>query len=498
MENRYILALDQGTTSSRAILFDQGSTIVGAAQQEFTQFFPKAGWVEHDPMEILSSQLHVARQVLADHQVSPHQIAAIGITNQRETTIVWDRETGKPVYNAIVWQDRRTAAYCDELKARGLEEYVRQNTGLVIDAYFSGTKIKWILDYIAINNPDIKAERLAFGTVDSWLIWHLTGGKVHATDYSNASRTLLYNIVDLKWDERMLQEMNVPMSLMPEVRACSGDFGQTAPAFFDGVEIPIRGVAGDQQAALFGQACFAPGMTKNTYGTGCFLLMNTGTKPVFSSSGLLTTLAWGLDGQVNYVLEGSIFIAGAAIQWLRDGLKLLDEAPDSEYYAMKVEDTDGVYVVPAFAGLGAPYWDMYARGAIFGLTRGTNKAHIIRATLESLAYQTRDVLDAMKKDAGTDIPILRVDGGASANNLLMQFQSDILDTPVERPAVIETTALGAAYLAGLAVGYWQKEDLTVSWRRGAHFSPEMSAEKRERLYSKWQKAVARSMDWEEA
>lgn len=498
MENRYILALDQGTTSSRAILFDHGSHIVGTAQKEFTQLFPKAGWVEHDPMEILQSQLEVAQQVLSQHKVSPEQIAAIGITNQRETTIVWDRETGKPVYNAIVWQDRRTASFCDELKERGLTDYVRKTTGLVIDAYFSGTKIKWILDYIAHNNPEVKLDRLAFGTVDSWLIWNLTGGAVHATDYSNASRSLLYNIVDLEWDSRMLKELDVPASLMPEVRPCSGDFGATLPEFFGGISIPIRGVAGDQQAALFGQGCFSPGMSKNTYGTGCFLLMNTGTKPVFSESGLLTTLAWGLDGKVNYALEGSIFIAGAAIQWLRDGLKILDEAPDSEYFAMKVEDADGVVVVPAFAGLGAPYWDMYARGAIFGLTRGTNKAHIIRATLESLAYQTRDVLEAMKQDAGTDIPTLRVDGGASANNLLMQFQADILDSPVERPAVIETTALGAAYLAGLAVGYWQKDDLTVSWRRDAHFVPDMQAQKRDKLYRTWQKAVKRSMAWEEA
>ncbi|MEO1449528.1 MAG: glycerol kinase GlpK [Bacteroidota bacterium] len=498
MQNSYILALDQGTTSSRAILFDQGSQIVGTAQQEFTQIFPKAGWVEHDPVEILQSQLTVARKVLAQHQVSPSQIAAIGITNQRETTIVWDKETGQPVYNAIVWQDRRTAAFCDELKARDLSSYVREHTGLVIDAYFSGTKIKWILDYISMNNPEIKQDRLAFGTVDSWLIWNLTGGAVHATDYSNASRTLLYNIVDLDWDKKMMQELEVPVEMMPEVRACSGDFGMTVPEIFDGVSIPIRGVAGDQQAALFGQGCFSPGMSKNTYGTGCFLLMNTGTKPVFSKSGLLTTLAWGLDGQVNYALEGSIFIAGAAIQWLRDGLKILDEAPDSEYYSMKVEDTDGVVVVPAFAGLGAPYWDMYARGAIFGLTRGSTKAHIIRATLESLAYQTRDVLDAMKEDAETDIPTLRVDGGASANNLLMQFQADILDSPVERPAVIETTALGAAYLAGLAVGYWQKDDLTVSWRRDARFSPNMPAEKRDKLYADWQKGVKRSMGWEEA
>ncbi|RMG58402.1 MAG: glycerol kinase [Bacteroidetes bacterium] len=498
MSDSYILALDQGTTSSRAILFDQAGTICSVAQQEFTQIFPKSGWVEHDPMEILNSQIAVARQVLKQKGISPRQVAAIGITNQRETAVVWDRHSGRPVYNAIVWQDRRTAGICDELKARGMEPHVRKETGLVLDAYFSGTKVKWILDYLAMNNPDIKVEDLAFGTIDSWLIWHLTGGKVHATDYTNASRTLIYNIRDLDWDETMLQALNIPRSLLPEVRPSSGDFGTTDPSWFDGVEIPIAGVAGDQQAALFGQACFQPGMSKNTYGTGCFLLMNTGTEPVFSQSGLLTSLTWSPKGEVNYVLEGSIFIAGAAIQWLRDGLKILDEAPDSEYFAMKVPDNDGVYVVPAFAGLGAPYWDMYARGAIFGLTRGTTKAHIVRATLESLAYQTRDVLDAMEKDAGTPIKALRVDGGASANNLLMQFQADILDTPVERPAVIETTALGAAYLAGLAVGYWQADQLTEAWQVDASFSPEMSAETRQQLYGRWQEAVRRTMKWEKA
>ncbi|MEM7368038.1 MAG: glycerol kinase GlpK [Bacteroidota bacterium] len=495
MSDSYILALDQGTTSSRAILFDKTSQIVAVSQQEFTQIFPKAGWVEHDPMEILSSQIAVARTVLKDNNISASQIAAIGITNQRETTLVWDKHTGTPVYNAIVWQDRRTASICDDLKARGLEEYVRNNTGLVIDAYFSGTKVKWILDYISMNNPDIKVQDLCFGTVDSWLIWNLTKGKVHATDYSNASRTLIYNIKDLKWDEKMLKELDIPASMLPEVRDCSGDFGMTDPDWFDGVEIPIRGVAGDQQAALFGQACFEPGMSKNTYGTGCFMLMNTGTKPVFSSSGLLTTLAWGLDGQVNYALEGSIFIAGAAIQWLRDGLKILDSAPDSEYFAGKVSDNDGVYVVPAFAGLGAPYWDMYARGAIFGLTRGTSRTHIIRATLESLAYQTRDVLDVMGQDSGTPITTLRVDGGACANNVLMQFQADILNTPVERPEIIETTALGAAYLAGLSVGYWQPDQLSANWRRERSFQPEMTGQQRDQLYSQWQKAVKRTMNW---
>jgi glycerol kinase len=497
MKDQYILSLDQGTTSSRAILFDKTSHIKGVAQQEFTQIFPQPGWVEHDPLEIFNTQMAVAQAVLQKNKVKPEQIAAISITNQRETTVVWDKHSGRPVYNAVVWQDRRTAGLCDELKERGLEEHVRETTGLVIDAYFSGTKIKWILDYLAFNNPDVKIGNLLFGTIDTWLIWNLTGGKVHATDYSNASRTLLYNIVDLKWDERMLQELNIPVSILPEVRPSSGDFGRTEAKWFDGHQIPIAGVAGDQQAALFGQACFEPGMAKNTYGTGCFLLMNTGEKPVFSSSGLITSLGWGLDGKVNYVLEGSIFIAGAAIQWLRDALKVLDEAPDSEYYASKFPDNGGVYVVPAFAGLGAPYWDMYARGAIFGLTRGTGKGHIIRATLESLAYQTRDVLDVMVKDSGTEIATLRVDGGASANNVLMQFQADILDSTVERPEVIETTALGSAYLAGLAVGYWQKEELATNWNREAVFAPKMEAEQRSKLYRKWQKAVERTKGWEE-
>lgn len=493
MKGSYILALDQGTTSSRAIIFDKETRIISKAQQEFTQIFPKPGWVEHNPEEIWASQLAVAREAMQKAGISPSEIAAIGITNQRETTIIWDKTTGKPVYNAIVWQDRRTAGICDDLKEKGLEDYVRSTTGLVIDAYFSGTKIKWILDHIDHPNPD----NLAFGTVDTWLIWKLTGGKVHATDYSNVARTLLFNLNTLDWDQGMMDHLGVPRSILPEVRPCSGDFGSSVPELFDGVSIPIGGVSGDQQAALFGQACFEPGMSKNTYGTGCFMLMNTGTEAVFSKSGLLTTLAWGINGEVNYVLEGSIFIAGAAIQWLRDGLKILDEAPDSEYYAMKVEDTEGVYVVPAFAGLGAPYWDMYARGAIFGLTRGTNKAHIIRATLESLAYQTRDVLDAMKKDAGTEIPMLRVDGGASANNLLMQFQADILGVPVERPEVIETTALGAAYLAGLHVGYWNKDELAPNWQKDAEFTPSMKQEDRDELYKGWKKAVKRTMGWED-
>ncbi len=496
MKTQYILALDQGTTSSRAILFDHDSRIVGIAQKEFTQFFPQPGWVEHNAEEILQTQMEVARQVLYKTGITPRQVAAIGITNQRETTVVWDKETGKPVHHAIVWQDRRTADLCETLKNRGLENYVRENTGLVIDAYFSGTKINWILKEIVANNPELQIENLCFGTVDSWLIWNLTGGKSHMTDYSNASRTMLYNIRTLEWDERMCRELNIPKSILPEVKSSSGSFGVTAPMWFDGVEIPITGVAGDQQAATFGQVCFEKGMAKNTYGTGCFLLMNTGNEPVFSRSGLVTTIAWGIDGEITYALEGSIFIAGAAIQWLRDGLKILDEAPDSEYYAMKVPDNGGVYVVPAFAGLGAPYWDMYARGAIFGLTRGTNKGHIIRATLESLAYQTRDVLDAMQKDIGVELSKLRVDGGASANGLLMQFQADILGVDVERPTVTETTALGAAYLAGLSVGFWQKEELAQTWKVDAVFNPKMEKETREVLYRKWQKAVLRTMKWE--
>ncbi len=496
MQNNYILALDQGTTSSRAIIFDQEAQIVGVAQKEFRQIFPKPGWVEHNPFEILNTQVSVARAVLKLNNISPKQIAGIGITNQRETTIVWEKKTGQPIYNAIVWQDRRTAELCDDLKERGLDDHVRERTGLIIDAYFSGTKIKWLLDYVKENRPDLKEEDLCFGTVDSWLIWNLTGREVHAIDYSNVSRTMIYDIKSLTWDSRMLEELSIPKSILPEVRDSSGDFGKTEAHWFDGVEIPIAGVAGDQQAAMFGQACFHPGMVKNTYGTGCFMLMNTGEEFVASSRGLITTLCWGLDNKVKYALEGSIFIAGAAIQWLRDGLKILDEAPDSEYYAAKVNDNGGVYVVPAFAGLGAPYWDMYARGAMFGLTRGTSKGHIIRATLESLAYQTRDVLDAMEKDAEQEVATLRVDGGAAANQILMQFQADILDTKVERPAIIETTALGAAYLAGLSVGFWSAEGLENNWNLGEQFLPQMLEAERERLYGKWQKAVKRTMHWE--
>jgi glycerol kinase len=495
MEKKYILAFDQGTTSSRAILFDKNANIVAVAQKEFTQIFPKPGWVEHDPNEIWQSQIDVAREAVAKANIQPKEIAAIGITNQRETAIIWDRETGKPIYNAIVWQDRRTAGFCDELKARGLESYIKENTGLVVDAYFSGTKINWILNHVEGARQKAHEGKLCFGTVDSWLIWNLTKGKVHATDFSNASRTLIYNIKDLKWDEKLLQEFDIPISLLPEVLPSSGKFGVTnADVFFD-VEIPIAGVAGDQQSALFGQACFEPGMAKNTYGTGCFMLMNTGTERVASKHGLITTIAWCVDGKVEYALEGSVFIAGAAIQWLRDGLKLIDAAQDSEFFAMKVEDTGGVYVVPAFAGLGAPYWDMYARGGIFGLTRGTEKTHLIRATLESLAFQTYDILEVMEKDAGIQLKKLKVDGGACANNLLMQFQSDILDTKVVRPKVIETTALGAAYLAGLAVGFYQKDQLAKNEQINACFEPKMKVEKREKLLKGWKKAVELTKNW---
>ncbi|MFM1876639.1 MAG: hypothetical protein RL266_2376 [Bacteroidota bacterium] len=494
---KFVLALDQGTTSSRAILFDKKGAIAGVSQKEFTQYFPKAGWVEHDPMEIWSSQLEVAQDVLKKNGVSAKDIAAIGITNQRETTVVWDRKTGKPVYNAIVWQDRRTASICDKLKADGYEKDIRNRTGLVVDAYFSGTKVKWILDNVKGARKRADAGELAFGTVDSWLIWNLTKGQTHVTDYSNVSRTLMYNINELKWDKKLLKALDVPASVLPEVKDSSSVYGKTDKSLFGG-EIAIAGIAGDQQSALFGQACFEPGMAKNTYGTGCFMLMNTGETPVKSKQGLLTTIAWGLDGKVEYALEGSVFIAGAAIQWLRDGLKMIDESPDSEYFAMKVKDTDGVYVVPAFAGLGAPYWDMYARGAMFGLTRGTTKQHIIRATLESLAYQTKDVLDAMQKDSKITLNALRVDGGACANDLLMQFQSDILQTDVQRPQVIETTALGAAYLAGIAVGFYEKKQISKNWAIDRTFKSSMSAPDSKKLYKGWQKAVERTRKWEDA
>ena len=492
MKEKQIIALDQGTTSSRAVLFNSRAEIVGIAQKEFTQHFPQPGWVEHDPMEILDSQRQVFTQVLEKNNIDPINIAAIGIANQRETTIVWDKDSGEPIFNAIVWQDRRTAAICEQMKEDGLEDYVKQSTGLVIDAYFSGTKIKWILDNVPGARQKAEKGELLFGTVDTWLIWNFTGGKVHATDYSNASRTLLYNIKDLCWDEKLLRALQLPKNMLPEVRSSSGNFGEME---FAGVTIPIAGVAGDQQAALFGQTCFEPGMAKNTYGTGCFMLMNTGEKPHPSKSGLLTTISWGIDGKIEYALEGSIFIAGAAIQWLRDGLQIIRSAPESEQLALNAGDSNDVYVVPAFAGLGAPYWDMYARGAIFGLTRDTGRPEIAKATLQSLAYQTKDVLDAMQNDSGLELKKLQVDGGASANDFLMQFQADILGVDVERPRVIESTALGAAYLAGMAVDLWKKDDLIANRAVDKIFLPAMDATQREQLYSGWQKAVKRSMAW---
>lgn len=494
---KYILALDQGTTSSRAIVFDKDGLIVGTSQKEFTQIYPKAGWVEHDAMEIWGTQSGVAREVLEKTGVRPEEIAAIGVTNQRETTVVWDKVTGKPIYNAIVWQCRRTAAICDDLKAKGWEEKIKQKTGLVIDAYFSGTKIKWILDNVEGARERAEKGELLFGNIDTWLIWNLTRGKVFVTDYSNASRTLLYNIKELKWDKEILEELDIPMSMLPEVKPSSCIYGYTDPQTFGGAEIPIAGDAGDQQAALFGQACYEPGMAKNTYGTGCFMLMNTGEKPIESKNGLITTIAWGIGEKVVYALEGSIFIAGASIQWLRDELKLVYDAAQSEYYANLVDDTHGVYVVPAFTGLGAPYWDMYARGAVFGLTRGTKREHLVRATLESIAYQTKDVLEAMQEDSGITLKTLKVDGGASANNFLMKFQADILGVPVRRPQVLETTALGAAYLAGLAVGFWKDQDeIKAKWAEDKEFTSSMKEEDRIKKYRGWKKAVKRSMNWE--
>ncbi|AVQ21170.1 glycerol kinase [Fusobacterium necrophorum subsp. funduliforme] len=496
---KYIIALDQGTTSSRAILFDENQSIVGVAQKEFTQYYPKEGWVEHDPMEIWSSQSGVLAEVIARAGITQHDIIAIGITNQRETTIVWDKNTGKPVYNAIVWQCRRTAKICDELrKIDGLEEYIKDSTGLVLDAYFSGTKIKWILDNVEGAREKAEKGDLLFGTVDTWLIWNLTHGEVHATDYTNASRTMLYNIKELKWDERLLQELGIPKQMLPDVRDSSGNYGYANLGGTGGHRVPIAGVAGDQQSALFGQACFNEGESKNTYGTGCFLLMNTGEKFVKSNNGLVTTIAIGLNGKVQYALEGSIFIGGASVQWLRDELRLVNESKDTEYFARKVKDNGGVYVVPAFVGLGAPYWDMYARGAILGLTRGANKNHIIRATLESIAYQTRDVLEAMQEDSGIQLAELKVDGGAAANNFLMEFQADILGTKVRRPVVLETTALGAAYLAGLAVGFWEsKEEIKGKWILDQEFVPNMEEKEKEKKYRGWKKAVSRAREWEE-
>ncbi|MVB12807.1 Glycerol kinase [Caprobacter fermentans] len=492
---RYIMALDAGTTSSRCILFNEKGEMISVAQKEFTQYFPKPGWVEHDAMEIWSTQIGVAQEAMYKINASAKDIAAIGITNQRETTIVWDKKTGEPVYHAIVWQCRRTSEYCDSLKEKGLTDIFRQKTGLVIDAYFSATKLRWILENVPGVRERAEAGELLFGTVDSWLIWNLTKGKVHVTDYSNASRTMLFNIQELKWDEEILKELNIPACMLPAAMPSSCVYGETDPTIFGG-PIPIAGAAGDQQAALFGQTCFSAGEAKNTYGTGCFLLMNTGEKPVYSKNGLVTTIAWGLDGKVNYALEGSIFVAGASIQWLRDQLRLIDSSPDSEYMAKKVKDTNGVYVVPAFTGLGAPYWDQYARGVIVGLTRGASKYHLIRATLESLAYQTLDVLKAMEQDSGIKLNSLKVDGGACANDFLMQFQSDMIGAPVRRPVCVETTAMGASYLAGLAVKYWSgKEEVIQNWRISKVFEPAMEDSERDELVKGWHKAVKCSLGW---
>lgn len=491
---KYILSLDQGTTSSRAIIFNQKGEIVHVAQREFTQHFPKPGWVEHNANEIWGSILAVIATCLSESDIKPEQIAGIGITNQRETTVVWEKETGRPIYNAIVWQSRQTADICEGLKEKGYNDLFREKTGLLIDAYFSGTKVKWILDHVEGAREKAEKGELLFGTIDTWLIWKLSGGKAHVTDYSNASRTLMYNIHELKWDEELLDILTIPASMLPEVRPSSEIYAHTVAYHFFGHEVPIAGAAGDQQAALFGQACFDKGMAKNTYGTGCFMLMNTGEKAVASNHGLLTTIAWGIDGKVEYALEGSIFVAGSAIQWLRDGLRMFKDAKDSEQYAERVDSTEGVYVVPAFVGLGTPYWDSDVRGAVFGLTRGTTKEHFVRATLESLAFQTKDVLTAMEADSGISLKTLRVDGGAVKNNFLMKFQSDMLGVAVERPVVNETTALGAAYLAGLAVGYWNgKEEIASQWNIDSSFKPSMQPEASEKLYSGWKKAVQAAM-----
>ena len=490
-----ILSLDQGTTSSRAILFDQAGAIRGVAQEEFTQHFPQPGWVEHDANEIWETQLNTARQVLRETGTSPSEIAAIGITNQRETTVLWDRTTGQPISRAIVWQDRRTAGFCDELKAGGHAGEIKERTGLVLDAYFSGSKVRWILDHVPSARDRAKAGDLCFGTMDSWLIYKLTGGRRHVTDVSNASRTLLYNIGQSRWDATLLELFQVPAEVLPEVRSSSEIYGESEAAMLGGA-IPIAGIAGDQQAALFGQACHRPGQAKNTYGTGCFMLMHTGTDPMHSQNDLLTTIAWQTGEAVEYALEGSVFVAGATVQWLRDELGFVRSAPEIEGLAAEVKDNGGVYLVPAFAGLGAPHWDPYARGAVVGLTRGSNKAHIARAALESIAYQTRDVLTAMEADSGIRLKELRVDGGASMNDLLMQFQADVLGVPVVRPAVAETTALGAAYLAGLAVGYWKHPDeIAANWRQDRRFEPAMSDETLQQLLRGWSKAVEAAKGW---
>ena len=492
---KYVMALDAGTTSNRCILFDKSGKIISIAQKEFTQYFPQPGWVEHDADEIWSTQLGVAVEAMSKVGASAEDIAAIGITNQRETAIVWDKKTGEPVCRAIVWQCRRTAAYCDQLKEQGYTDMIREKTGLIIDAYFSGTKIRWILDHVEGAREKAEKGELLFGTVETWLIWKLTKGRVHVTDYSNASRTMLFNINTLEWDQEILDLLQIPKAMLPEPMPSSCVYGHTDPSYFGG-PIPIGGAAGDQQSALFGQVCFHPGAAKNTYGTGCFLLMNTGEKPVFSQNGLVTTIAWGLDGKVEYALEGSIFVAGAAIQWLGDEMRLIDSAADSEYMAGKVKDTNGCYVVPAFTGLGAPHWDPYARGTIVGITRGVNKYHIIRATLESLAYQVNDVLGAMEADSGISLTSLRVDGGASANDFLMQTQADIIGAPVKRPRCIETTAMGAAYLAGLATGYWKsREEVKENWAIDQVFEPAIDEEERKQKIKGWNKAVRCSYHW---
>ncbi len=496
-QKKYIIALDQGTTSSRAIIFDKEMNIVSKAQREFSQIYPEPGWVEHNPMEIWGSQRSVLTEVIAQSGISLKDVAGIGITNQRETTIVWDKNTGEPVYNAIVWQCRRTADICEELKNRGLEEYIQENTGLIIDAYFSGTKVKWILDNVEGARERAGKGELLFGTVDTWLVWKLTAGKVHVTDYTNASRTMLYNIKTLQWDKKLLKELEIPESMLPEVCSSSEIYGYTRMGLTmgeeEGTSIPICGIAGDQQAALFGQACFSKGDIKNTYGTGCFMLMNTGEKLIKSNNGLLSTIAVGINGKVEYALEGSVFIGGAVIQWLRDEMKFFSDAADTEYFATKVENNGGVYLVPAFTGLGSPYWDMYARGIITGLTRGTGRNHIIRAALESIAYQSRDLIEAMKEDSGLAINLLKVDGGASANNFLMQFQADILDTEVERPQITEITGLGAAYLAGLSIGFWKdREEIRRNWKLNKRFSNKMSKEMREKNLKGWKEAIKKA------
>ena len=489
---KFILAIDQGTTSCRALIIDHQGQIIGTAQREFTQIFPKPGWVEHDPLEILDTQLAMIHQVIDQSNINPNQIAAIGITNQRETTVLWDRETGQPVYNALVWQDKRTAPICEELKSQGLAGKINEKTGLVVDSYFSATKAKWVLEHSDDARKLAAQGRLCFGTIDTWLIWNLTNGNAFVTDYTNASRTMLYNIHELKWDTELCELLNIPLSILPEVQASSNIFGYWD---VDGIRIPIAGVAGDQQAALFGQQCLEPGSAKNTYGTGCFMLMNTGETAATSANGLLTTIAWGLDGKVTYALEGSVFVAGAAIQWLRDGINIIGSAQESESLAMESRQDHGVVVVPAFVGLGAPYWDMYARGAIFGLTRDTGKPELVQATLQSLAYQTRDILEAMQQDSGIKLQRLKVDGGATANAYLMQFQADVLDVEVERPLITETTAMGAAFLSGLATEYWEKDDLGKLRNIDRIFIPEMDADQREKYYSNWKKAIDRTKGW---